>query len=351
MDKKGFCLDDETFSKCPESMIGVWPHTQEVVKSLRLFKAWNDDWGDKTVRDKAWNNLRDYIKTNNAKVFIGTGVGCEPEYDEEDWATVKELMKLLGPEHVMGVGIGNEMDILWTWPGVTQQCLDDLWGGRYFKLLQSRVADMDSMGFQDTPVTVVWGMSVLGGQPFKDDSQAKVGTLLKQAYAKWQRRWIWTFNIYAIWDNNLRLDPGSPDKCYKAIAEATGPYTKDMVASVRKRMKMVTGNSDDPLWIGETGWSSPKPDGSNLIQSKCPDYCSKDTFKKIYSAFVGWDFSLEAKDQEFAGPDHAFYFAMRDSHNMGMGEYFGMVESCTATTCKINGAKSDAPVVSNTTVI
>jgi len=309
-----------------------------------LFKAWNDDWGDSTVRDKAWNNLRTWVKTNNAKVFIGTGVGCHPELDEKDWATVKQLMKFLGPEHVMGVGIGNEMDILWMWkPDVTQQCLDELWGGRYMKLLESRVADMDSMGFQDTPITVIWGMSVLGGKPFKEDTQAKVGTLLKQAYAKWQRRWIWTFNIYAIWDTSLQLDPGHAHQCNNAINTATGSYTKTMVAILRKRMKMVTGNSDDPLWIGETGWSSPKPAGSDLLQAQCPDFCSEDTFKKIYAQFLGWDFSLD--DEEFAGPDHAFYFAMRDSNNMNMKEYFGMVESCTATTCKLQGAKSDAAVL------
>jgi hypothetical protein len=180
-------------------------------------------------------------------------------------------------------------------------------------------------------------MSALQGKPFKEDHQAKMSTLLRKAYGQWGSRWVWAFNIYAIWDNNLGLDKGTHDQCTKAIELASGDYNAILVGSVRERIKMITGHTNDPFWIGETGWSSPKPDGHNLLQGQCPTYCSKDTLKKVYSKFLSWDFALTKDDTEkgYQGPDHAFYFANRDSHNMNMGEYFGMVKNCNETACKL----------------
>lgn len=344
MEAKGFCLDDTTFSGCSEDLVGLWPHTNEEVKSIRLFKGWNPEWGGDDVRDKAWANLVKWVKTNNAKVFIGTAVSCDKAGDEEDWAMVQKLMKLLGPEHVLGVGLGNEMDIMWRWPGVTQECLTELWGttpgtSRYFKLMQERTKDMDAAGFKDAAITVVWAMSALAGSPFKNDNQAKVNDLVTQAYNKYKKRWIWTFNVYAIWDASLPLDPGSKNKCDGTIAAAAdGTYNKNILVAVRKRIKLITGNSDDPLWIGETGWSSPCPSGNPMpLMAACPDFCSKDTFKQIYSGFLSWDLGIEgAKDAgDFKGADRAFYFAMRDSTNMGATESFGLVGTCTSGSCKL----------------
>lgn len=338
IEKKGFCLDDSTFKDCPDNMIGLWPHTHEKVTSLRLFKAWNDEWGDEKARDKAWASLQKFVTMNDVKVFFGTGVTCDAAADDKDWETVLKLMKLLGSKHVLALGVGNEMDIMWRWPGVSQDCLDDIWSnGRFMKMLKKRVADMDSNGFSDAKITTVWGMSAIENKPFKEDQQAKVNSLVTQAYNEFKSRFIWTFNIYAIWDTSLSTDPGNPHKCDNAIQTALGNYTTSLVKACRERIQMVTGNTNDPFWVGETGWSSPHPDGASLLQRNCPDFCSKDTFKKIYEKFLAWDLSIADVSTDFAGPERAFYFAMRNSDNMDMNEYFGLVNKCNDTKCKLTG--------------
>jgi len=337
---KGFCLDDDTFRGCPDRMLGLWPHTEEKVKTIRLFKAWDPSWGNETVRDAAWEKLLTWVHINDAKVFVGTGIGCDHAVDEEDWKTVKLLMTKLTPEHVMGLGVGNEMDIVSQWPGVTQGCLDELWNGRFFNVISQRVADMDAMGFSSTKITTVWATSALQNKPFREDNKAKVTTLLRKAYATWGSRWVWTFNIYAIWDRQaMHLDKGTSDQCTESIALASGDYMADLVGSIRERIKSVTNNNNDPFWIGETGWSSPPPDAFFLKQ--CKAMCSEDTFKKVYAKFLSWDFTLTAKDaaKGYQGPDYAFYFANRDSNNMGMGEYFGLVHNCSETKCKLQSVK------------
>merc|ERR1719469_958455 len=51
----------------------------------------------------------------------------------------------------------------------------------------------------------------------------------------------------------------------------------------------------------------------------------------------------------FRGPDHVFYFTMRDSQNFGKAESFGLMgdgdplQWCTNTTCKIQRSNSPPP--------
>lgn len=353
VDKKGFCLDDTTFTDCSDKMIGLWPHTQTPVSALRMFKAWKDKWGDETKRDKAWDNLEKYVKLNNIKILFGNDITCDPAADDKDWANILTLMKRLGPDHVLGVAVGNEMDVFWRVPD-NQRCLNELWNGRYQSLVKRRVDDMDSNGFENAKITIVWGMSALEQKPFKEDNQAKINTLVTWAYNEYKGRFVWTFNIYAIWDTSLAHDPGNVHQCQGAINTATSDYTAQLVKQSRMRIKMVTGNNDDPFWIGETGWSSPHPDGCSLLQKDCPAFCSKDTFKKIYENFLAWDLSIADVTTEFPGPDRVFYFAMRNSANIGMNEYFGLVNKCEDTKCKLNGmnwaGSLAGPGFSNTTL-
>jgi len=368
MANKGLCLDDTTFKSCGSDIPGLWPHTHEPVKHLRLFAAWKKPWGDATKKKETQDKLVKWIKDQNAKVFFGTLVTCEPAEDAENWNDTLDLMKRVGPEHVSAVGFGNEMDVDWRKPTTTQACINELWAdnGRFWRFIQSSQIEMDAAGFGTAKLTSVWGMSVLGppnsATPFKEDTQARVNTLLTKAFKTYGQRWVWTFNIYAIWDNNLFLDPGSQTKCTNSIDLATGSYNEDLVASSRKRITMLTGNDDDPYWIGETGWSTPRPAGANDLQRRCKDYCSHETFKKIYAHFLSWDLSVvdHAKKilgqpnptymKKFKGPDQAFYFTMRDSRNEGMDEHFGLMNiDCGDTHCKLNSSNTPASA-SKTTV-
>merc|ERR1711924_518073 len=151
-----------TMWHCSDELIGRWPHTKEPVKTLRLFWGWKDEWGPQAARDKAWANLQKFVKMNNAKILFGTPVSCNATADDAQWATVLQLMKLLGPEHVLAVGVGNEMDMFAMEHGPSLSCVNDLWSkGRFFNLIKKVVADMDSNGFSNASITSVWGIEAI----------------------------------------------------------------------------------------------------------------------------------------------------------------------------------------------
>jgi len=314
----------------------MWPNLPgENVAGLRLFKAWRPEWGDEAARKRAWSALTKWVTMNNAKVLIGTEVTCDKNNDDAAWKLSFELMQQLGKEHILGVAVGNEMDIYWR--GHDAQCIKDLWNWRYWSDLQSRVADMDKMGFADTRITIVWAMSVLGGDPWKEDGQARVNTLVKNAYNKWKDRWVWSFNVYSIWDTSMY--PTTAQDCdAKSKAAVAISYTQNILIVARERIKKTTGGDHNPMWVGENGWSSPMPQGHPLFPF-CKEYDSMQTLQEAYEAFMSWDLSLP---RGLTGPEFAFYFTIRDSLNVHAVEHFGLIEKCEDANCKIYNAKSVA---------
>jgi len=193
----------------------------------------------------------------------------------------------------------------------------------------------------DTPITSVWAMSVMEGTPWKEDGQAKVNSLVTKAFKKWGKRWVWSFNVYGVWDASLY--PRSAGDCKAKVSTATHiTYTKSILQAARKRIKMITGNDDDTMWVGENGWSSPMASDHPKFPF-CPDYDSLSTFRTAYESFLTWDMTL---DDGLKGPDWAFYFTMRDSFNGGAGESFGLIRTCTDTTCKLSRQGSATSVKS-----
>merc|ERR1719253_522690 len=170
--QKGLALDDTTFHWCPDQIPGSWPNTNEPVTSIRIFKAWENDWYGTSNKTKAWENIVSFAKASNAKVLLGTQVSCSEVDDDADWADVMSLVKMLGPDHVMGIAIGNELDLMWQQKEGTPECVQNLWKGGYFqKKFDSRVADLDATEcFQNgqIPVTTVLSEYSLAGKPFVD---------------------------------------------------------------------------------------------------------------------------------------------------------------------------------------
>lgn len=68
---------------------------------------------------ESWKALVKFTHDNGAKIFVGTQITCSEEDDERDWAWTKELMQMLGREHIMGVSIGHDC----VWPGVRVSCV------------------------------------------------------------------------------------------------------------------------------------------------------------------------------------------------------------------------------------
>merc|ERR1712166_174381 len=95
---------------------------------------------------------------------------------------------------------------------------------------------------------------------------------------------------------------------------------------------------DATLWIGETGWSAPAAETMDTKMKWCADWSTKESFADYYTNFLDWDLKMNGK---YRGPDHVFYFTMRDSQNFGEVESFGLIgdgdptQWCVNTTCKI----------------
>lgn len=346
MDRKGVVLDDITFRYCPSRVPELWPNSIQPVGSIRLFRAWAQDWPDER-REEVWNTMVGFIKRNNVRVLMGTPVTCYPEADERDWGWTKELMNLIGPDHVMGLAVGNELELLYQHEASSKDCIRDLWdNGNFWNTFKKRVAELDTLGFKKVPVTSVFTASIVysGDKhlPFVNiPGQAMVNSFLWKATATYGYRYVFTFNIYPYFDPKLKIDPPKYT-CESALKIATCFSSRCLaskaLALARQKMEMLTHRRDDRLWIGEIGWSSPKADALSTAMATCPSFSSPDALKMFYTNFLQWDLAVPGvKD-----PDHAFYFTLRDALNFGNQEYFGLIESCNSPECKIH-SKSFIP--------
>ena len=67
-------------------------------------------------------------------MLYGTQISCNETADDTDWLFVKELMMYVGREHVMGVAVGNEVELLHTQKGVSKKCIEDMFTGGWLSL-------------------------------------------------------------------------------------------------------------------------------------------------------------------------------------------------------------------------
>eukprot|EP00443_Scrippsiella_acuminata_P102439 CAMPEP_0115638004 /NCGR_PEP_ID=MMETSP0272-20121206/34498_1 /TAXON_ID=71861 /ORGANISM="Scrippsiella trochoidea, Strain CCMP3099" /LENGTH=495 /DNA_ID=CAMNT_0003075101 /DNA_START=63 /DNA_END=1548 /DNA_ORIENTATION=- len=343
---KGMCLDDTTFSNCSDEMPFKWPNTNEPIKSIRLFSAWQASWPE-GGRAKAWAHLADFVKSNGVKVLVGTQITCNETDDDGDWQHVLELMQMIGAEHIMGLAVGNELELLYQKEEVKADpaCIPRLWKGGYiWNKTVERVRHMDSLGegFEHIPVTSVFGGMILGMEPFFEQPYAMVASYMANATAEFGRRWVFSLNIYPYFDPGNTLDPGSADTCNGAISrctcfnDGTQCLTKSMLGAMRERMHSVTNRTNDLLWIGETGWSYPMSSTLSMPMRNCTEFSSRPVYETYYKNFLSWDLQMG----DVRGPDHVFYFTMRDSVNFGMEEHFGLIGQCGETKCKLQKAST-----------
>jgi len=354
-DRKGLTMDDTTLEYCADRTPELWPNSLAPVKSVRLFRAWHRDWYDKVrnpkadSREHAWHHLRRFAVGNGAKFLLGTQISCNPDSDLADWYHVKDFAKLLGREHIMGLAVGNELDLLYTSikddKTVTEDCVDRLWGGEFWEAFVQRVEEFDSLGFGDIPVTSVFSAAALGGDPFQEEpKKALVKSFLEKATAKYGTRYAFTFNHYAYFDPSQKMDAGSISQCTKAVADSTCWHTRCWtplsMMDARNKIERFTKSREYLYWVGETGWSSPQPKTLNTPMALCREWSSLDAFKRFYSGFLKWDLTIPGA----MPPDHVFYFSIRTSLNYGKPEYFGLIDQCSNISCKIHSPGYTAPM-------
>ena len=139
--RKGLAVDDTTFQSCNRKIPGQWPNSPSILSSLRLFKAWDENWGE-DLRHQAWQALKELVHRRKISVLVGTQVTCneawnkikkvscdlfyckfEPSWrlkiclsklaqetdDDREWDLVLELLQLLGRDHIMGVAVPGRL--------------------------------------------------------------------------------------------------------------------------------------------------------------------------------------------------------------------------------------------------
>jgi len=354
--KKGVALDDTTLWNCSHHIPALWPNTKERVQSLRLFKAWDPTWPEQ-ARDGVWENIVRFAHANDAKVLVGAQITCREEDDDIAWNWTKQLLQRLGPKHVMGLAVGNEMELLFSKtavdPTVTPNCITRMWQGGYFwRQFVRMVSDFDDLGFQDIKVTNVFGGLILAGVgefPFFEDPRAMVNSFLVNATEKYGSRYVFTFNLYPYFDPANAPDPGTANHCELALAKCTclrseGCSVLASTALARKKIRLLTHGQNNALWLGETGWSSSLSASLATRMAACKAWSSVSALRKFYGEFLSWDLSEKTIDP----PDHVFYFTARDSVNFGVVEHFGLLEVCGDARCKLRSHEYIAPTTTAT---
>eukprot|EP00928_Gymnodinium_smaydae_P078877 TRINITY_DN62935_c0_g1_i1.p1 TRINITY_DN62935_c0_g1~~TRINITY_DN62935_c0_g1_i1.p1 ORF type:complete len:613 (-),score=131.37 TRINITY_DN62935_c0_g1_i1:54-1892(-) len=396
-ERKGLALDDTTFEHCADEVPMHWPNTQQKVMSVRLFKPWGMTdpkffGGD---RHKAWKGLKAFAQASGAKFLIGVSVTCRTYNDDKEWAAGQEFIRYVGAEHVMGIAVGNEIDLQ---VGASNRwCVNNLWnGGGYFRTLQKRVAEFDAIpGVKGLPITAVLSMFSMNGYPFK----WTVSKFLKAAWDKYGDRFKFSINVYPQFSPGLAHAGcyGSMNIGTKFSGESPPGFIPNVIADVQKRLTKI-GTPDMKIWLGEHGWAthaycvlcSPAchqksaqqryyqnflkwdlsaGDGTSSCgppSARCqgsitwaksegihahPDWypgLSNTSSDRDFQIFMGKQESAEARGgcalpcdapgakQGVTGPeaDHVFYFTLRDSYVFGKSETFGILEHCGSKRCK-----------------
>lgn len=185
LDRKGVTIDDTTNERCIYRMLTLWPHTgspgDKKIKFFRIFQAWKESW-EETQRRGAWENLIKAVVDNDAKILLGTSISCDEEIDKTDWRWAKEMIKLLGSKHILGIAVGNEIDLLHKRKETTQDCLDNIWGkseydkGYFFRALSTRMMDLEELckDCYSIPFTTAFSSQVLDTPGFINTEEARV---------------------------------------------------------------------------------------------------------------------------------------------------------------------------------
>jgi hypothetical protein len=198
-------------------------------------------------------------------------------------------------------------------------------------------------------VTTILSEYSLAGTPFVNDpAKAMVNTFLTQMTAAYKSRYVFSFNNYPYFDSsNKYLTPANAlarDTCFKDENTTAGPCLfPDVTKTFRKRMQQLS-SGDNKLWVAETGWSSPVATTLPEPVKSWPEFSSASAFRTTYENFLSWDMTLNG----IKGPDHVFYFTMRDAPAFGgsmegfglIGDELGDQKLCVETKCKIQNSKS-----------
>jgi len=363
---KGLCLDLTTWNMCPDKIPAVWPLTHEPVKALRLFQP--ESWQDQA----AWQNLKSFLGHTASKVLVGTPISCNQTQDRISWQKTLSLLGFLGRDLVMGLAVGNEIELLPDKGWASEECYQTLLQ-RAEEHWRHCIRDLNVQfdgEFADLPMTTVMTGGVVvpeDGQPWipqkmtiTNKHPTKKGDLDIQGFYRKlfsviaRDRFVFTFNIYSYFLPCATYQPAPPcDEvrrkavCFNDASCFTLRWASGARYALRKFAQNLAGDAAGDaaaplrLWIGEVGWSSPQ--AASLSDSNCKiwgtqmcDHWSDlDMLSQYYSGFMNWDLSLGG---DLEPVEYAFYFTIRDSFNFNVAEHFGLCGSAPQSEDELSSA-------------
>jgi len=330
-DRKGLAVDDTTWDFCPGLVPEVWPGTTEVwnnsVKNIRIFRGTNNK--------DSWSDLRTFLAHNSAKALIGTPITCNQLADDAEWAQTLNALHVLGPQHVMGIAVGNELELLQTH---ANNCSGHLWD-YFFSNFRRRLDDLNSLDggvFANVTITSVFGADIQKcGDPLCSPPamtiRPELGDVLTRIYSMLpSSRFAISVNLYPYFQPYPPLlpsgEPVFPCETWLRLAtclDSEGCVLRQTLMSFRYSLTKLLGRtgSSARLIVGEAGWSSPQAAALDGASSVCPHWSAQDTLKAAYRNFLSWNLSI---GHGFDDAEAAFWFSIRDSNNFGMQEHFGL---------------------------
>lgn len=285
-EKKGLAIDDTTFENCADQVPTHWPNTNQKVLSVRLFKPWGmtDPKFFRGDRHKAWQGLKGFAEASGAKFLIGVSVTCRTQNDDKEWEAGREFIKYIGENHILGLAVGNEIDLQ---VGASNgACVNNLWNqGGYLRILKKRVAEFEALSpkFKRLPVTAVLSMFSMNGYPFK----YTVSNFLKGAWETYGERFKFSINIYPQFSGGLARAGcgGAINIGTKFSADHPAGFIPAVLLDIQKRLTKI-GAGDMRIWLGEHGWAT------QAYCVLCGEAChSKAVQSRYYRNFLKWDMS------------------------------------------------------------
>jgi len=341
--RKGLAIDDATWDWCPGKIPVTWPATDSAMGNrvgyVRLFRP-------SSASKDGLRMLKKFLAYNSAKALVGTPVTCNQESDDEEWKSTVEALRILGPEHVLGVAIGNELDLLHTQPN---NCSGDVWG--YFKRnFKSRVESLLYLhggAFANISVTTVTADVILKcGDPscspqnmtFHSDF-ADVLKFIHQVVPA--EKYVMSLNLYPYFKPCSPLDhalmsPVFSCEQWTALAVCSDSekcVVRQSLIATRLALERVLGKTgrNTRLWIGEIGWAAPQsrtlttaactPFKDGRKREICSTWSTESSKQTAYTGFLNWDLSVSPG---MLPVELAFWFSVRDSNNFGVAEHFGL---------------------------
>eukprot|EP00928_Gymnodinium_smaydae_P035269 TRINITY_DN24849_c0_g1_i2.p1 TRINITY_DN24849_c0_g1~~TRINITY_DN24849_c0_g1_i2.p1 ORF type:complete len:379 (-),score=64.51 TRINITY_DN24849_c0_g1_i2:28-1164(-) len=266
---------------------------------MRLFKPWGMTQPKifKGDMHKAWSGLKSFANASGARFLVGVSVTCEKWRDEQEWNAGREFIKYVGAKHIMGLAIGNEIDLQ---VGASNpHCIDELWQrGGYERILLQRVKEFDALpGVKGLPISAVLSMQSMRNYPFI----YKVKMFLENTYRKLGERFVMSINVYPQFNAGLK-NAGCHKSAmigsdFSASDPATAGFMPNLVKDIRKRMG-AAGLHKAKLWVGETGWST-----HSYCVLQCPEACrSRATQERFYRGFLNWNLTETMGGSKSCGP-------------------------------------------------